>query len=275
MTTTTNKSGAARAIADLSQGTILATVEIAASRERVFRALTDPAEVVRWWGSPETYQTTEWKAELRQGGGFRASGQGADGVPFSVVGEYLLIDPPNRLVHTWKADWDGEEQTTVSFVLDSTERGTRVTLRHDGFAGRSESCRAHSDGWELVLGWLSAHASGGHDSAAAAKAPLSYYLCRLLPPRPSFPIDMTEAEGKVMQEHVGYWTALLQKGTAVAFGPVLDPKGAWGAGILGVQSEDELRAIQANDPAIRGKIGMSYEAHPMPGVIVRPFAAQP
>jgi uncharacterized protein YndB with AHSA1/START domain len=48
--TSVAKPGAARAIADLDRSTSLAQVEIAAPPERVFTALTDPAEVVRWWG---------------------------------------------------------------------------------------------------------------------------------------------------------------------------------------------------------------------------------
>jgi uncharacterized protein len=72
-----------------------------------------------------------------------------------------------------------------------------------------------------------------------------------------------------MQEHVAYWTGLLNRGVAVAFGPVLDPKGAWGAGLVGVGSEDALRTLQAGDPAIRSGLGFAYEAHPMPGAIVR------
>lgn len=273
MTTTTNKGGAARAIADLTQGTILATVQIAASRERVFSALTDPKQVVRWWGSPDTYQTTDWTADLREGGGFRASGLGADGVAFAVEGEYLVVDPPNKLVHTWKADWDGGRPTTVTFVLDTVDSGTRVTLRHEGFAGQAESCASHASGWEMVLGWLDAHAAEPRDSAQPASTiSRSYYLCKLVPPRPSFPFDMSEAEGRVMQEHVGYWTELLRKGSAVLFGPVLDPSGAWGAGVVEVGSEDELRTLQAHDPALRSGLGFRYEAHPMPGAIARTFA---
>ncbi|MET0341035.1 MAG: SRPBCC domain-containing protein [Polyangiales bacterium] len=263
--TSTSKHGA-RAIADLSQGTILATVEIAATRERVFRALTDPKEVVRWWGSPETYQTTEWTSELREGGAFRARGRGADGNAFEVVGEYLVVEPPHKLVHTWRADWDGSEVTTVTFVLDATQGGTRVTLRHEGFGGRPESCSAHGAGWEMVLSWLDAHAR----DVSTATTP-SYYLCKLLPPRPTFPADMTAAERAIMQEHVAYWTGMRDEGVAVAFGPVLDPKGAWGAGVIGVISDDQLRALQANDPAIRANVGFGYEAYPMPGAIVRPL----
>ena len=53
---------------------------------------------------------------------------------------------------------------------------------------------------------------------------------KLISPRPTFAHDMTEAEKKVMIEHVAYWTGLMEKGVAVVFGPVLDPKGAWGTG---------------------------------------------
>ena len=47
----------ARALADVNGGIILAEVEIAAPPERVFRALTQSDEIVRWWGSPDAYRT--------------------------------------------------------------------------------------------------------------------------------------------------------------------------------------------------------------------------
>ena len=76
----------ARAIADAGSGIILATAEIAAPPERVFRALTTPDEIVRWWGSDEVYHTTGWTADLRVGGRWRAEGRGADGQPFAAGG---------------------------------------------------------------------------------------------------------------------------------------------------------------------------------------------
>ena len=72
-------SNGARAIADVSTGVILATVSIAAPPERVFRALTEPGEIVRWWGSDELYRTTNHVADLRPGGAWRSEGKGADG----------------------------------------------------------------------------------------------------------------------------------------------------------------------------------------------------
>ena len=100
----------ARAIADLSGGIILAEVDVAAPPERLFAALTNADEVVRWWGS----HTGSWTADLRTGGERKAQGPGANSTTFSVGEVYLVVDPPRRLVQTWRADWDEGPDTTVT-----------------------------------------------------------------------------------------------------------------------------------------------------------------
>ncbi len=97
---------------------------------------------------------------------------------------------------------------------------------------------------------------------------MKYFLCRLIPPRPTFPQDMTDAEAKVMSEHVAYWTELADKGTAVVFGPVADPQGVWGLGILEVEDEATVQSLTSNDPVMRSAIGASYEILPMPRAVV-------
>lgn len=243
----------ARAVADLSSGTILATVDIAAPPERVFAALTTD-EVTRWWGADGVYRTTEWQADLRPGGRWRAGGKMADGSSFGVEGEYLEVKAPRRLVHTWRADWDGGATTTVTYQLDAIPGGTRVTLRHDGFDGRPESCQGHGDGWQAVLGWLQGH---------VAPEPAHYFLFKLLPPRPTFPFDMTAAEGQVMQEHMAYWGGLMTEGKAVVFGPVADPEGAWGLGVARFADPAEAAALKDGDPTIRSGMGFRMEVVPM------------
>jgi uncharacterized protein len=98
---------------------------------------------------------------------------------------------------------------------------------------------------------------------------MSYFACRLLPPRPTFAIDMTASERRVMQSHVAYWTDLAHRGVAVLFGPVADPKGPYGLGVLEVDDEAMLQSLTANDPAITSRIGMTYEVNPMPLVVLR------
>lgn len=148
----------ARALADLSRGTIVATVEIEAPPARVFRALTDPRELMHWWGSPETYRAHAWEADFRVGGRWRVEGVQADGKTYAVAGEYLEITPPHRLVQTWAHDWDGDHPVTkLTYQLDDIPSGTRVTVRHEGFGTRSDACSVHAGGWERVLDWLADH----------------------------------------------------------------------------------------------------------------------
>jgi len=52
---------------------------------------------------------------------------------------------------------------------------------------------------------------------------MKYFLYKLVPPRPTFHQDMTEVEGKVMQEHGAYWRDLADSRIAVVVGPVIDP----------------------------------------------------
>src|SRR5262252_7273928 len=103
----------ARALADLEAGVVVATVEIAVPMERVFRALTDPRELMQWWGSPETYRAHAWEADFRVGGRWRVDGKSADGKPYSVQGRFLEIDAPRRLVQTWQYDWDATHPETT------------------------------------------------------------------------------------------------------------------------------------------------------------------
>ena len=150
----------ARSVADLSGGMILATVDIAAPPERVFRALTRPDEVARWWGSPQSYRTESWTSDVRVGGAWSARGRGADGAAFSVAGTFLEVDPPHRIVQTWVPDWDEGAETTLTFTLRAIESGTRLTLRHEGFAGRERSCEAHADGWPGTFDLLARRLAG-------------------------------------------------------------------------------------------------------------------
>ncbi len=95
------------------------------------------------------------------------------------------------------------------------------------------------------------------------------FLFRLISPRPTFPMDMTESERKVMQEHVTYWKGLRDKGIAIVFGPVLDPKAVWGVAIVETSDEASARALLTNDPVERAGLGR-IEIYPMGhGTIVR------
>lgn len=98
---------------------------------------------------------------------------------------------------------------------------------------------------------------------------MPHFLYKLIPPRPTFPADMTEEEGAIMQEHFGYWAGLIEGRKAVAYGPVMDPNGSYGIAVLEVEGEAEAQGIAESDPAITSNAGFGLEVHAMPDAIVR------
>jgi uncharacterized protein YndB with AHSA1/START domain len=135
---TASKWSAPRAVADGGGGTIIATVEIGATPERIFRALTTN-EVERWWGHTDFYRQTEWNAD------FRVCGQWSVTVAFAGGGinhgssEFAEIDAPRKLVMTRgfeKHPLLGTRETTITYRLGPIAAGINSVL---------SGCHARSD----------------------------------------------------------------------------------------------------------------------------------
>ena len=75
---------------------------------------------------------------------------GADGTVFHVEGEYVEVEPPRLLVHTWNSSYD-TAKTVVRWELEpqtvnalhpsgprKTGSGTLVRVTQSGFAGNFE-----------------------------------------------------------------------------------------------------------------------------------------
>ncbi len=150
--------------------TIVQEITIKAPAERIFDALTNPDERVKWWGAEGRFQTTDMESDLRPGGKWMMRGIGMNGKPFRVGGEYRNIERPRLLVFTWLPDW--QEDRTESLVrvdLEEKDGITTVRLTHSGLT--SESSRASHRGWPQVLTWLQAYVSRWADGTAAKLRP--------------------------------------------------------------------------------------------------------
>ncbi|MFF7312563.1 SRPBCC domain-containing protein [Streptomyces sp. NPDC008137] len=131
--------------------------ELAGEPVRVFRELTDPGEVARWWG-PDGFSTPSVEIDLRPGGAYRIAMQPPEGELFHLVGEYIDVDPPVGLSYTFRwEDPDPEDrETVVTLSLHDTDAGrSALTLDQGDFA--TERRRAlHEEGWLQGLGKLGA-----------------------------------------------------------------------------------------------------------------------
>ena len=84
-----------------------------APRPHVFRACIEPADLSQWWG-PQGFTTPEVHLDPRVGGGYRFGMQPPDGELFHLSGEFREVEPPTRLVYTFRwEEPDPDDRETV------------------------------------------------------------------------------------------------------------------------------------------------------------------
>lgn len=109
-----------------------------ASRERVWKAMTDPQIVPRWWG-PHGTTTTIVQMDVRPGGIWRYISHAADRDDVAFYGEYLEVTPPEGYSWTFMFDVDGVGPMggPETFTLEEIDGRTRV--RSVGHMGSAEA----------------------------------------------------------------------------------------------------------------------------------------
>jgi uncharacterized protein YndB with AHSA1/START domain len=118
---------------------------IKASPARVYAAITEPEQMLQWWG-PDAGPTLRAEADVRPGGRFSVVFQLLNGDEHNPTGIYKEVIPERKLVFTW--EWPGmpERESLVTFLLEPFEGGTRLTLIHERLPDE-EARKSHEDGW--------------------------------------------------------------------------------------------------------------------------------
>ena len=133
----------------MSDDVVRVTRVIDAPREEVFRAWTEPDQIRQWWG-PGEFTCPEAEVDLRPGGRYRLAMQPTAGEPFIVGGTYREVEPPVRLVYTWRWESgpaaDGSE-SLVTVDFHAREGKTELILTHTGFP-KSHGPAPYQMGWE-------------------------------------------------------------------------------------------------------------------------------
>ncbi len=105
-------------IAEPGKQEVTISREFNAPRELIFKALTDPALVPRWWGLNDSL--TVDKMDVRMGGMWRFVERGDDGTEYAFRGVYHQVSAPERLVYTF--EWEGMPGHILLETITLTER---------------------------------------------------------------------------------------------------------------------------------------------------------
>jgi uncharacterized protein YndB with AHSA1/START domain len=118
---------------------------IPAPPERVFRAWTNPNEMIKWWG-PKGVRCVSAEVELKVGGQYRIENELPDGTILWIGGEFETIERPNLLRYTWIVETQDPDVEHVSVRFESHTSGTELILTHTQI--RTTILRdQHQDGW--------------------------------------------------------------------------------------------------------------------------------
>ncbi len=132
----------------MSDLTTAHTVTIDAPADRVWQALTTPAQIKEWFFGVDT------ESDWRQGGRLVHRGE-YQGKPYEDKGEILRIEPPTLLVHTHWSDVSGlpdepASYQVVTWSLREHDSRTDLTVSEENLP--SEQAKATSDqSWPMVL----------------------------------------------------------------------------------------------------------------------------
>lgn len=114
---------------------------------KVYDAWTRADVLVQWY-CPNPQLELKVRADVRAGGDYVV-----EMGPHVVRGTYLEVEPPHRLVFSWKWDGTDDEPTRVEVELSEVADGTRMVLSHTGFAN-AEDAANHQVAWDPELGRL-------------------------------------------------------------------------------------------------------------------------
>jgi uncharacterized protein YndB with AHSA1/START domain len=130
-----------RATVDLEARSITRTVRVAAGPDAVWRAISEPEHVARWFGDG---CETDDGGPLGAGTRGRLHFEGYGWFPFEVT----RVEPGRLLAYRWGQSPDAPERMTeAEFTLRPDADGTYLTVHETGFSGATEDdVRAALDG---------------------------------------------------------------------------------------------------------------------------------
>ena len=142
----------------LQDDKIVQEVVIKAPAERIFRALTKPDELLKWWRAEGRFKVLTAECDLQPGGKWRMKVAGAcsdEASTSTVYGQYQTIESPHLLTYTWIRENEDFPETLVRWDLVEKDGYTTVRVTHSGLI--TENLRTRNNGWPLIVTLLKAY----------------------------------------------------------------------------------------------------------------------
>lgn len=135
-----------------------------APRDLVYRAINDPDLIPRWWG-PARLVTTVESMDVRPGGKWRFVQRAEDGGVHAFNGEYLEVDPPEKVSMTFNYEGiPGDHEAVTTMTLTEVDGKTRMTSL--------TTFKTHEDRDGMVQSGMESGARESDDRLAAVLATL-------------------------------------------------------------------------------------------------------
>jgi uncharacterized protein YndB with AHSA1/START domain len=129
-------------------GQVRSSTHIDAPVEAVWKAITTPEQIKRWFFGVDT--ESDWKvgSQLVHTGEYQ-------GKPYVDKGEILEIEPPKRLVHTHWSDVSGkpdaaEHYQIVAWDLAERDGGTELTITEENLPSE-DAAKTSEAAWAAAL----------------------------------------------------------------------------------------------------------------------------
>ena len=146
------------ATAEKAHNKVVIRKMLPATREEVFAAWTDPESIAQWM-CPGDVTRSEAQLDVRVGGSYRILMKGKS-QDYDHTGVYQVVEPPSKLVFTWKSK--GTEGQTTLVTVEIFERGeqSELVLTHERFPS-PEAAKRHEGGWGQIAGKLAEYLAQG------------------------------------------------------------------------------------------------------------------
>jgi uncharacterized protein YndB with AHSA1/START domain len=140
--------------------TLVVRKTIRATARYLFDAWTRPEHIKQWWG-PAHVTCIDATVDLRIGGGYRLGNRLPDGTVLWIVGQFEVIEPPHKLVYTWRLESEAQGLERVTVLFEPRGDSTEVIVLHERIADAARRSQ-HEQGWVGCLEGLANYAGGAN-----------------------------------------------------------------------------------------------------------------